>query len=90
MLIDYAEITVRGGHGGAGMPKKPKGADGGNGGDGGDVYVKASSNLDLLNQFSQQDHFTAGGGGMGARNNKTGKRGEDIEILLPLGTSIYD
>ena len=90
MLIDYAEITVRGGHGGAGMPKKPKGADGGNGGDGGDVYVKASSNLDLLNQFGQQDDFTADSGEMGARNNKTGKDGVDIEILLPLGTSIYD
>jgi GTP-binding protein len=27
---------------------------------------------------------------MGARNNKTGKNGEDLEILLPIGTSLYD
>ena len=90
MLIDTAKITVRGGHGGAGMPKKPKGPDGGNGGNGGDVYIKSSSNINLLNQFSQKDVFVAGNGGMGARNNKTGKEGDDIEVLLPVGTSIYD
>ena len=90
MLIDYAEITVRGGHGGAGMSKKIKGPDGGNGGNGGDIYVKGSSNLSLLNQFGQQDFFSAGNGDMGAYNNKTGKAGNDIEILLPVGTAIYD
>ncbi|OGM10862.1 Obg family GTPase CgtA [Candidatus Woesebacteria bacterium RBG_16_36_11] len=90
MLIDTAEITVHGGHGGAGMPKKHKGPDGGNGGNGGDVYIKGSSNIKLLNQFIQKDIYFAGDGGMGARNNKTGKQGKDIEILLPVGTSIYD
>jgi len=90
MLIDKAKITVRGGHGGAGMPKKHKGPDGGNGGNGGDVYIRGSSNINLLNQFSQKEVFVAGNGGMGARNNKTGKQGDDIEILLPVGTSIYE
>jgi GTPase len=90
MLIDTAEITVRGGHGGAGMPKKLKGRDGGNGGRGGDVYIKGSSNINLLNQFSEKDVFVAGNGEMGARGNKTGKDGEDIEVLLPVGTSTYD
>jgi len=90
MLIDRAEITVRGGHGGAGMPKKLKGPDGGNGGRGGDVYIKTSSNLNLLNQFSEKDVFIAENGGMGGRNNKTGKQGKDIEILLPAGTGIID
>jgi GTP-binding protein len=90
MLIDRAEITIRGGHGGAGVSKKTKGPDGGNGGRGGDVYVKASSNINLLNQFSEKDLFTAGSGAVGARGNKTGKGGEDIGILLPVGTSIYD
>ena len=90
MLIDTAEIIVRGGHGGAGMPNKYKGPDGGNGGNGGDVYIKSSSNINLLNQFSEKDIFVAGNGDMGARNNQTGKEGKDIEILLPMGTSIYD
>jgi GTP-binding protein len=90
MLIDRAEITVRGGHGGAGMPKKIKGPDGGNGGRGGEVFLKGSSNISLLNQFSEKDIFMAGNGEMGARGNKTGKEGTDIQILLPVGTSVYD
>jgi len=90
MLIDSAEITVRGGYGGSGIAKKPKGPDGGNGGKGGDVYIRCSSNLYLLKEFSQKVLFTAGNGGIGARNNKTGKEGKDIEILLPVGTSIYE
>lgn len=90
MLIDTAEIIVRGGRGGAGMLKKHKGPDGGSGGRGGSVYVKGSSNVNLLNQFSEKDTFVAENGEMGARNNKTGKNGRDIEIFLPIGTSIYD
>ena len=90
MLIDTAEITVRGGHGGAGMPDKLKGPLGGKGGKGGDVYIKVSSNINLLNQFSSKDTFVAENGEMGARNNKSGKDGKDLEISLPSGTSIYD
>lgn len=90
MLIDRAEVVFRGGHGGTGMPKKPKGPDGGNGGNGGNVYIVSSSDLMLLNQFSEKDYFTAENGAMGARNNKTGKQGKDIEIMLPIGTSIID
>lgn len=90
MLIDHAEITVRGGHGGTGMPNKFKGPDGGNGGAGGNVYFKTSSNINLLNQFSEKTVFVAENGKMGARNNKTGKNGGDLEILLPSGTAVYD
>jgi GTP-binding protein len=90
MLIDTAEITVRGGHGGAGMPDKLKGPVGGKGGKGGDIYIKVSSNINLLNQFSSKDAFVAENGEMGARNNKSGKDGKDMEIFLPVGTSIYD
>lgn len=90
MLIDRAEITVRGGHGGAGMPKKVKGPDGGNGGNGGDVYVLASSDLTLLNQFSEKDFFMAQNGAMGARKHMTGKQGADLTINLPIGTSLIN
>ena len=90
MLIDRAEITVRGGRGGAAMPKKIGGKDGGNGGAGGNVYFTASSNVSLLNQFSEKDLFTADEGKMGARGNKTGKDGIDLKINLPIGTAIYD
>lgn len=90
MLIDTAEIIIRGGHGGPAMAKKEKGPYGGNGGKGGDVYVKCSSDISLLNQFSEKFLFTAGAGHSGGKNQMTGHGGEDIEILLPLGTEIID
>lgn len=90
MLIDRAEVTFRGGHGGGGMPKKLKGPDGGNGGRGGDVWIIGASDLTLLNQFSEKDYFTAENGAMGARNNKTGKEGNDITVYLPIGTGVID
>lgn len=90
MLIDTAEIVIKGGHGGAGMPKKPKGSKGGGGGRGGDVYVKASRNITLLNQFSEKHIFKAENGFMGAKRNKTGRSGNYLEILLPVGTSIVE
>lgn len=72
------------------MPKKLKGPDGGNGGQGGNVYITGSSDLMLLNQFSEKDYFIAENGAMGARNNKTGKMGKDLEIYLPIGTAVID
>ena len=90
MLIDRAEITIRGGRGGFAMPKKIRGKDGGNGGHGGNVYLKGSDNLSLLNQFSEKDTYIADNGEMGARGNKTGKDGADLQISLPIGTSVYN
>lgn len=94
MLIDTAEITVRGGHGGAGIVSFGKmmrsGPDGGNGGRGGDFYVKVSSDITLLSQFSHKTVFSAGNGYPGERKNKTGKGGVDLEVLLPVGTSLID
>ncbi|HET7098737.1 MAG TPA: GTPase [Patescibacteria group bacterium] len=90
MLIDRAEITIRGGHGGVAMPKKLKGRDGGNGGRGGDVYIVGSSDITLLNQFSEKIVFVGENGAMGGKKNMTGKSGADLEIFLPIGTSIID
>lgn len=90
MLIDTADITIRGGHGGPGMPKKLKGRDGGNGGRGGDVYLEGSSDLTLLNQFSEKVVFVAENGAIGGKKNMNGKSGEDMTIYLPIGTSVVD
>ena len=94
MLIDRAEIKVQGGHGGAGLVSFGKmtksGPDGGNGGRGGDVYVRAESDMTLLNQFSQQDFFFAGNGKPGGQNKMTGHGGEDLELLVPVGTRFID
>ena len=94
MLIDRVEVIFKGGHGGAGVVSFGKmqrsGPDGGNGGRGGDLYVKVSSDITLLNQFSHKTVFSAGNGYSGAKKNKTGKDGVDLEVLLPVGTNLID
>jgi GTP-binding protein len=90
MLIDTADITIRGGHGGPGMPKKLKGRDGGNGGRGGDAFLEGSSDLTLLNQFSEKVVFVAENGAIGGKKNMNGKGGEDMTIYLPIGTSVVE
>jgi GTP-binding protein len=94
MLIDTAEVIFRGGHGGNGITsfgkKERSGPNGGNGGLGGNLYVVATSDLTLLNQFSRKTIFFAGNGYSGGKNKMSGLRGKDLEILLPFGTSIID
>ncbi|MGD0523420.1 MAG: GTPase ObgE [Candidatus Microgenomates bacterium] len=94
MLIDTAEVIFRGGHGGPGITsfgkKEHSGPDGGNGGRGGDIYVVATSDLTLLNQFSRKTLFIAGNGEGGGKNKMAGLDGKDMEIFLPFGTSIID
>lgn len=94
MLIDNAEVVFRAGHGGPGIISfgsiARSGPDGGNGGRGGDLWVKATSDITLLNQFSRKTIFSAGNGFPGRKHKKTGSDGADLEILLPVGTSIID
>lgn len=94
MLIDEMEIVVQGGHGGPGSisfgKKAHSGPDGGNGGKGGDFYIRASSDITLLNQFSQKKEFSAKAGQSGGRNKQSGKSGSDFELLIPVGTEIID
>lgn len=94
MLVDKAEITVRGGHGGAGCVSfgflRQSGPDGGNGGRGGDVYMRSTSDLTLLNQFTSKFDFAAPNGENGTKNKKTGKGGDDIELLVPVGTVVIN
>jgi len=94
MFIDVAEITIGGGHGGAGIVSFGKmahsGPDGGSGGKGGDVYFVAEPDLTLLSQFTRKTFFSAEPGAPGGKNKRTGKDGKDLEIKLPLGTTIID
>src|SRR5258708_2713080 len=94
MLIDSVEVTFKGGRGGAGIVSFGKmqrsGPDGGNGGKGGDLYVVATSDITLLNQFSVEKEYAAENGIKGGKKKSTGKDGHNLEILLPVGTSIID
>jgi GTP-binding protein len=93
MLIDTADVIFKGGNGGNGkvsFRKNMKGPDGGNGGDGGNLFVVAKSDLKLLNQFTREDTFSAEKGIPGGSNQRHGKNGNDLEICLPVGTSIIE
>lgn len=94
MLIDVASAVFNGGHGGAGIisfgKKEHSGPDGGNGGKGGDIYLRATSDITLLNQFNVQSSFEADNGKPGRKFRQSGKDGKDLEILVPRGTTIIN
>ena len=94
-FIDEANIFVKAGDGGDGIVsfRREKyipmgGPDGGDGGDGGSVYVVGSRNLNTLSDFRHTRRFVAARGANGQGKNKTGAKGEDIVIEVPLGTMI--
>src|SRR5512140_2545131 len=97
MFVDEVEAHVAAGHGGRGalsfrrekfIPRG--GPDGGDGGPGGSVYLIASSNLNTLLNYRYQKIFEAGRGGNGEGANRTGRKGADIELLVPAGTVVYE
>ncbi len=66
------------------------GPNGGDGGSGGNVYFRVDPKLVTLSDFRNGAIFKASPGGSGGSNNKTGKRGKDLELTVPPGTMVYD
>ena len=96
-FVDNAVITIASGNGGRGSVSFrrekfiPKGGpDGGDGGKGGDVVFRASHNAMSLLDFRYKPRYLAGNGGSGSGNNKKGRDGKNIDIIVPVGTSIVD
>jgi len=94
MLVDEIGVSVKAGDGGNGAVSwarwPARGPDGGSGGRGGDVWVRTSSDLTLLNQFVHKPRVAAAGGKRGERNQRSGKSGADLELVMPMGTVITD
>jgi GTP-binding protein len=97
MFVDEVSITVKAGRGGDGSRSfrremfVPRGGpDGGDGGDGGDVIFTASRRLTTLLDLRYQRHYQAEDGKPGGGSNCTGRRGKSIQVLLPVGTVVYD
>jgi len=95
-FVDTAQLQVKAGDGGNGclsfrrekyIPKG--GPDGGNGGDGGSIYLKASSKLHTLYDFTHRHYIKAERGGDGTSQKRTGKLGEDSIVEVPVGTIVY-
>ncbi len=96
-FLDQAKIFVKSGDGGAGCVgfRREKfieygGPDGGDGGRGGDVIAVAKANLNTLIDFRYQQHFKAQRGGHGMGQNRSGARGNDVVIEVPIGTQILE
>jgi len=96
-FVDEATIEVAGGHGGAGIVSFRReahvplgGPDGGDGGNGGDVIVEATTRVTTLLDHRYRRHYKAEAGKRGGPAKRTGRRGEDIVIPVPVGTLVTD
>ncbi len=97
VFIDQVTIKVEGGTGGSGaeafrreMGVPRGGPSGGDGGDGGDVVLVCDSQLSTLLDLRYRSEYRARRGAHGEGSNRTGKRGEDVELRAPPGTIVRD
>ena len=96
-FVDDIDVRVAAGSGGHGclsfrrekyIPRG--GPDGGDGGDGGSVFFIASDATNTLVDFRISKIYRAENGAQGSGKNMTGKSGADLEIIVPVGTTISD
>ena len=96
-MFDTAEIKVKAGDGGSGAIsfRREKfvpygGPDGGDGGNGGDAVFVVETGITNLLMFRRKAFYKAGRGGNGQGSKKHGARGEDLVLMVPLGTVISE
>ena len=96
-FLDQAKIYIKAGNGGSGSAsfRREKfieygGPDGGDGGDGGSIIFESERNLNTLIDFRYSQHFKAEEGRAGSKRNRTGAKGKDLIIKVPVGTQIYE
>ena len=96
-FVDEANITVYAGKGGNGALsfRREKyiakgGPDGGDGGDGGSVILEGDSNLNTMVDYRFVRTYRAENGQGGMGRNCTGKKGEDLVLKVPVGTTVLD
>ncbi|MCY4176957.1 MAG: GTPase ObgE [Endozoicomonadaceae bacterium] len=96
-FVDEACIYIEAGRGGHGCLSfrrekyvEKGGPDGGDGGDGGSIWFIASHDLNTLVDYRYQRRYKAENGQCGAGANCTGKKGADLELYVPVGTTIID
>ncbi|MDC1135605.1 GTPase ObgE [Alphaproteobacteria bacterium] len=94
-FLDQAKIFVRSGNGGPGAVSFRReanvpmgGPDGGDGGRGGDVIARCVGGLNTLIDYRYQQHFKADAGIPGSGRDRSGARGKDIILKLPVGTQV--
>ena len=96
-MIDQIDIHVASGKGGNGIVSGRRekfvprgGPDGGDGGNGGDLRITCDPNVNTLLAYRYKRRFMAGDGGNGSGALRHGKNGEDINLIVPVGTQVWD
>ncbi len=94
-FLDLAKVYLKAGDGGNGCVSFHRakyiefgGPDGGDGGRGGHIYLKAVKNVNTLIDYRYQQHFNAQRGTNGSGASKTGARGENLILNVPVGTVV--
>ncbi|TDI41003.1 MAG: GTPase ObgE [Acidobacteria bacterium] len=97
MWIDEAVLELEAGRGGDGVVSfrrekyVPRGGpDGGHGGGGGSIWFLASPAQNTLAGYRYRPHYRAERGRNGEGAKRAGRRGEDMELSVPLGTLVHD
>jgi len=97
MFVDQVRVILRAGKGGDGCVSfrrewgVPKGGpDGGRGGDGGSIFLEAEPGLSSLSYFRFHPINAARKGAPGEGNNRSGKKGEDLTMRVPVGTVVKE
>ncbi len=97
LFLDQARILVKAGDGGNGCMafRREKyvprgGPSGGDGGRGGDVFLVSTLHQNTLLQFSYNPEHRAERGRHGEGSDCTGAEGESIDVLVPVGTVVYN
>lgn len=96
-FIDENQIIVASGNGGDGAlsfrreAHVPRGGpDGGDGGRGGNLILRADPGLNTLVDLRRNKRYAAQSGSNGGAKNMTGRFGDDLVVLVPVGTMLYD
>jgi GTP-binding protein len=96
-FVDYVKIHCKAGKGGAGSSHlhrdrtTPKGGpDGGNGGDGGSVVLRGNAQYWTLLHLKYRKHIKAKAGENGRSSERSGARGKNEVLEVPLGTVARD
>ena len=96
-FVDEVSIFVKAGDGGNGCMsfRREKfiengGPNGGDGGDGGSVYMIADENLNTLVDYRYTRRFDAERGSNGGSTDCTGRKGEELVLRVPVGTTVID
>ncbi|KAB5540468.1 hypothetical protein GE09DRAFT_1137305 [Coniochaeta sp. 2T2.1] len=96
-FADKAKLTLYAGSGGHGcisflreayMADGP--ANGGDGGHGGNIYIQAIHGETSLHKLARRRFIRAGKGKSGQGDNQGGRKGDDVIIVVPVGTIVKE